>query len=61
MRLTSDYRRVMALFETPLEEEVGYEQSSGTTLKTNFQVGPFAYTVLFSHIGYKGSLVNVEF
>ena len=57
MRLTSDYRRVRALFNTPLQKEVEYSHSSGKT-KSSFEVGPFVYEVGFIPVG---NLVYVGF
>ena len=61
MRLTSDYRHVMALFNTPLQEEVDYGEYGEDTLKAEFQVGPFIYSISFAPENDRGSTVNVEF
>jgi hypothetical protein len=47
MRFTSDYRRVRALFDTPLEREVDFDRDFAGNRITWFDVGPFIYTVVF--------------
>jgi hypothetical protein len=60
MKLTSDYRRVTALFNTPLEEEIEYGQY-GESLRTDFEVGPFVYAINFSPEDDSPSTIYVEF
>jgi hypothetical protein len=60
MRLTSNYRRVRALFNTPLEEEVEYGQY-GEGVRTDFEVGPFVYAISFSREDEFSSATYVEF
>jgi hypothetical protein len=48
MRLTSDYRRVTALFDTPMGKEIAYtEDILNVTTISRFVVGPFKYSVSF--------------
>jgi hypothetical protein len=60
MRLTSDYRRVIGLFNTPLQEEIEYGEY-GESARTDFEVGPFVYAINFSPEDDRGRTVNVEF
>src|SRR4051812_25286206 len=46
MKLSSDYRRVVSLFNTPLEGEIEYEEMS-EMVRAEFQAGPFLYAVEF--------------
>jgi hypothetical protein len=46
MRLTSDYRRVKALFNTPVGQEIKYDEGL-REITTEFTVGPFTYRVSF--------------
>ena len=59
VKLTSDYRRVQALFNTPLEQDVEYSEYSDN-IRTHFKVGPFLYIIAFYDEG-RGKPVNVEF
>lgn len=63
MRLTSDYRRVTALFDTLPEGEIEYGEYGeyGTSLRTDFEVGPFEYAIMFSPEDSSDRVVNVEF
>jgi hypothetical protein len=58
MKLTSDYRRVTALFDAPLKEEIEYQHPSDAVARTEFTVGPFQYTVSFDS---DGELAEVDF
>jgi hypothetical protein len=57
MRLTQDYRRVTALFNTQAEQEVKYYEGYDKT-DTTFTVGPFTYGVFFK---IHGRTTEVEF
>jgi hypothetical protein len=60
MRLTSDYKRVTGLFNTPLQEEIEYGEY-GESARTDFEVGPFTYAINFSPDENRGRTVYVEF
>jgi hypothetical protein len=66
MKLTSDYGRVKALFNTPLEQEIEYEEDFiDVTTSARFIVGPFVYSVAFypesAGRGSSTSTIRVEF
>jgi hypothetical protein len=61
MKLTSDYRRVRALFNTPLEQEVEFKKDFSDTVTTRFEVGPFTYVVEFDPENDRGTLMRVAF
>jgi hypothetical protein len=62
MKLTSDYRRVTALFNTPPEQEVEYEEDFiNYEVKTRFTVGPFTYVMQFYPDENQESTVRVDF
>ena len=63
MKLTSDYRRVTALFNTPLQEEIEYSEygKHGESIRTDFEVGPFVYAIMFSPKDDRGRTVHVGF
>jgi hypothetical protein len=61
MKLTLDYRRVQALFDTPLGREVDFDRDFADNVTTWFDVGPFTYTVVFEPYDERGAVIRVEF
>jgi hypothetical protein len=59
MKLTSDYKHVTALFDTPAEEIRYATHFESTTVE--FEVGPFTYVVKFGPDDENGRVIRVEF